>query len=76
MEPAALATSFNLASLDRAFLDDPYPTYRALRQHDPVHRMADGSCFLTRYDDLVEVYRDTKNLELGQKAAVQAELRR
>jgi hypothetical protein len=57
---AALAASFNLAKLDRAFLDDPYPTYRALREHEPVHRMADGSYFLTRYDDLVEVYRDTK----------------
>jgi len=56
---AALAASFNLAKLDRAFLDDPYPTYRALREHDPVHRMPDGSYFLTRYDDLVEVYRDT-----------------
>jgi cytochrome P450 len=56
---ATLAASFNLAKLDRAFLDDPYPTYRALREHDPVHRMPDGSYFLTRYDDLVEVYRDT-----------------
>jgi cytochrome P450 len=54
-----LAASFNLGKLDRAFLDDPYPTYRALREHDPVHRMADGSYFLTRYDDLVEIYRDT-----------------
>ena len=57
---AALAASFNLAKLDRAFLDDPYPTYRALREHEPVHRMPDGSYFLTRYDNLVEVYRDTK----------------
>ena len=67
MEPAALAASFNLASLDRAFLDDPYPTYRALREHDPVHRIADGSCFLTRYDDLVEVYRDTKTWSSDKK---------
>ena len=53
MQPAtAQAASFDLASLDRAFLDDPYPTYRALREHDPVHRMPDGSYFLTRYDDL------------------------
>ena len=67
MEPAALAASFNLASLDRAFLDDPYPTYRALREHDPVHRMTDGSYFLTRYDDLVEVYRDTKTWSSDKK---------
>ncbi|MGZ3341991.1 MAG: cytochrome P450 [Reyranella sp.] len=67
MEPAALAASFNLASLGRAFLDDPYPTYRALREHDPVHRMADGSYFLTRYDDLVEVYRDAKTWSSDKK---------
>ena len=54
-------TSFNLRSLDRAFLDDPYPTYRALREFDPTHRMPDGSYFLTRYDDLVGVYRDAAN---------------
>ena len=68
MQPAtAQAASFNLASLDRAFLDDPYPTYRALREHDPVHRMPDGSYFLTRYDDLVEVYRDTKTWSSDKK---------
>ncbi len=55
-----LAAAFDLKHLDPAFLDDPYPTYRALRAHDPVHRMPDGSYFLTRYDDLVEVYRDAK----------------
>jgi cytochrome P450 len=52
------AVSFDLRSLDRGFLDDPYPTYRALRERDPVHRMPDGSYFLSRYDDLVAVYRD------------------
>ncbi|MBX9842439.1 MAG: cytochrome P450 [Xanthobacteraceae bacterium] len=56
----AVAAAFDLNALDRAFLDDPYPTYAALRAHEPVHRMADGSYFLTRYDDLVEVYRDAR----------------
>ena len=56
----ALAAAFDLKRLDKAFLDDPYPTYRALREHDPIHRMPDGSYFLTRYDDLVDVYHDAK----------------
>jgi cytochrome P450 len=55
-----LATAFDLKRLNRAFLDNPYPTYRALCVHDPVHLMPDGSYFLTRYDDLAEVYRDAK----------------
>jgi cytochrome P450 len=64
---AELAQSFDLSRLDRAFLDDPYPTYRALREHDPVHRLPDGSYFLTRYDDLVEVYRDTRTWSSDKK---------
>jgi cytochrome P450 len=60
MEQAGIAATFDLNRLDRAFLDDPYPTYRALQEREPVHRMPDGSYFLTRYDDLVEVYRDAK----------------
>jgi cytochrome P450 len=41
-----------------AFLADPFPVYRALREHDPVHRMPDGSFFLSRYDDCAAVYRN------------------
>ena len=68
MLPAtAQAPSFDLANLDRAFLDDPFPTYRALREHDPVHRMPDGSYFLTRYDDLVAVYRDAATWSSDKK---------
>jgi hypothetical protein len=54
----AQAASFDLRRLTREFLDDPYPTYAALREHDPVHRMSDASYFLTRYDDLIAAYRD------------------
>src|ERR1051326_2063640 len=62
-----IAAAFDIKRLDQAFLDDPYPTYRALREHDPVHRMPDGSYFLTRYDDLVEVYRDAATWSSDKK---------
>jgi|SRR5215470_5404404 len=52
------ALGFDLKRLERRFLDDPYPLYRALRRHDPIHRMPDGSYFLSRYDDCIAVYRD------------------
>lgn len=55
LRDAALA--FDLKRLDPQFLDDPYPLYHALRCHDPVHRMADGSYLITRYDDCLAVYR-------------------
>ena len=50
---------FDLRNLTPAFYDDPYSTYRALQQTDPVHRLPDGSWFLTRYADLDAIYRDT-----------------
>ena len=62
---------FDLEAAESAeFLDDPYPTYRALRQFDPVHRMPDGSYFLTRYDDCLAVYRDAGHLEFGQDSSI------
>jgi cytochrome P450 len=64
---ADLAHSFDLAHLSQAFLDDPYPTYRALRGHSPVYRLPDGSFFLTRYDDLVRVYHDTATWSSDKK---------
>src|SRR5580704_16625178 len=54
------AAVFDVRSLTSEFLENPYPTYRALRHFVPVHRMPDGSYFLTRYDDCLAVYRDTQ----------------
>ncbi len=54
----ALADGFEISRLTRDFLDDPFPTYHALRRHAPVKTMADGSVFLTRYADVTAVYHD------------------
>ena len=56
----ALADAFDLLRLDAAFYENPFPTYHALREHDPVKRLPNGSVFLTRYADLVAVYKDTQ----------------
>ena len=55
-----LAAGFDIEKLTPEFYADPYPTYRALREHAPVKRMPNGSWFLTRYDDLVSAYKSTK----------------
>jgi cytochrome P450 len=55
-----LAASFDLEKLTPEFYVNPYPTYRALREHEPVKRLPNGSWFLTRYDDLVSAYKSTK----------------
>src|SRR5438309_5552228 len=54
-----LAARFDLEKLTPEFYDNPYPTYRALREHEPVKLLANGSWFLTRYDDLVSAYKNT-----------------
>lgn len=56
---AALVHDFSLHALPDSFYEDPYPTYRALQAADPIHRMPDGSLFLTRHRDLEDIYKDT-----------------
>ncbi len=62
-----LAASFNLEKLTPEFYVDPYPTYRALREHEPVKALPNGSYFLTRYDDLVAAYKNTTAFSSDKK---------
>jgi cytochrome P450 len=69
-DPAALravALAFDLKRLEQRFLDDPYPLYRALREHDPVHKMPDGSYFLSRYEDCAALYHDAETWSSDKK---------
>lgn len=59
--------AFSLKDLPDAFYDDPYPTYRALQSSDPIHRMPDGSLFLTRHRDLEAIYKDTARFSSDKK---------
>lgn len=62
-----IAETFELSHLPTGFHDNPYPIYRALREHAPVKRMKDGSYFLTRYDDLVAIYKNPKSFSSDKK---------
>jgi cytochrome P450 len=63
----ALAAGFDLERLTPEFYANPYPTYLALRENAPVKRMPNGSYFLTRYDDLVTAYKNTKAFSSDKK---------
>jgi len=71
-EEREVARGFQLTRLPPDFIDDPYAYYAMLRRHDPVHALEGGGVFLTRYDDVVAVYRDAhassdKKKEFGPK---------
>jgi cytochrome P450 len=67
MHARALADDFDLEHLTPEFYANPYPTYRALRETEPVKRMRNGSYFLTRYDDLVTAYKNTRAYSSDKK---------
>ena len=53
--------------LDAAFLADPYDTYRALRDHDPVHRHEDPPFYaLSRFEDVWAAVRDPETFSSAQ----------
>src|SRR6201984_2156948 len=62
-----LADGFDLEHLSADFYANPYPTYRALRETAPVKLMPNGCYFLTRYDDLVTAYKNTRAFSSDKK---------
>jgi len=54
---ARAVAGFSLASPPAGFVALPYPWYHALRTHSPVHALGPDSVFLTRYEDVLAVYR-------------------
>lgn len=66
-DASAVARGFDLKRLPADFFDDPFRYYRALREHDPVHRMGDGAYFLTRWRDCDAVYRDARTFSSDKK---------
>jgi cytochrome P450 len=62
-----LAAGFDLERLTPEFYVNPYLTYRALRENEPVKRLPNGTYFLTRYDDLVTAYKNTRAFSSDKK---------
>lgn len=63
---------FDLMRIGPDFIENPYPTLHALRKTSPVHRLPDGSVFLTRHTDCLQVYRSRdmlsdKSVEFARK---------
>ena len=52
--------SFDLYNPPSDFISNVYKYYNLLREKSPIHKNSDGSYILTRYKDLVGVYRNFK----------------
>src|SRR5436309_5562857 len=52
----AAAVAYN--PFEPGFAEDPYPQYRAMREHEPVHESPFGIWLLFRYDDVLRFLRD------------------
>lgn len=63
----ALAADFDIAHLPDDFYANPFPYYHALREHAPVKALPSGGYFLTRYQDLMAVYKNTKTFSSDKK---------
>ena len=67
--------TFSLLAPPPGFAEDPYPLFAELRARSPVHAIAPHSWLLTRYDDVLAVYRSPhvssdKKREFGPKFGV------
>ena len=62
-----LADSFDLRHLPADFYADPFPYYESLRTYAPVKALPGGGYFLTRYDDLMTVYKNPKVFSSDKK---------
>jgi cytochrome P450 len=53
-------SDFTFNPMAPEFVEDPYPTYRRLRDEDPVHQNPLGFWVLTRYEDVVASLKDPR----------------
>ncbi len=63
----SIATELDLRFPPPEFYANPYPVYAALREHEPVRRMPDGSVLITHYKDLIQVYKDAHTFSADKK---------
>ncbi|AVP97140.1 hypothetical protein C7S18_08010 [Ahniella affigens] len=68
------STGFRFNPYSPAYLDDPYPTFKRMREQDPIYRyrtLGDGEWILTRHADVRAILTDKRFgvLNLGERVA-------
>jgi cytochrome P450 len=62
-----VADTFDLTRLDDGFFQNPYPTYRELRELVEPRQQPDGSYFVARYEDVSAILSDDENFSSDKK---------
>ena len=66
-EDAPMAEVTDYSPYSEAAFDDPYPSYKVLRDTDPAHYSEEHNAhFLTRFDDIWALGTNAKNLSVQQ----------
>lgn len=65
-------SDFTFNPMAPEFVADPYPTYRRMREEDPVHQSPMGFWVLTRYEDVVASLKDPRMIKEPIQAFVAA----
>lgn len=52
------AQDFDLSKIPEEYYERPHVYLKALRDEDPLHRNHDGSVLITRYADIITIWRD------------------
>lgn len=56
--------------LENACFQNPFPFYKMLRNHHPVYELANGVICISRFEDIVELSRNTDVFSSSQQGAV------
>ena len=59
-EPARMTGAVTYDFFSEATRDDPFALFHQLREHDPVYETDFGYWYVSRYDDVVRLLRDTR----------------
>jgi cytochrome P450 len=70
LTPGTFTSEIDEALADPAFVRDPYPVFRRLREQDPVHWSPSwGMWLVTRYEDVAAIARDPRRFSNAGRVA-------
>lgn len=70
MGSSAVEKIENSQPLENVCFQDPYDFYKMIRDHYPVYKLPNGIYCISRYEDIVELSRDTDKYSSASQGVV------